>query len=114
VPDAATLKLAVWPAFTDWLAGCVTICGATGAGAEELGDSFPPHATADNASINCVRRLANGMSSEPVERDDIDDIIPHGRSAARRYNLTPGCALACCQRREIDSLATEALVLREY
>jgi len=31
VPVAATLKEAVWPAVTLWLAGCVEIEGATGA-----------------------------------------------------------------------------------
>jgi hypothetical protein len=29
VPVAATLKLAVWPVVTVWLAGCVVIVGAT-------------------------------------------------------------------------------------
>jgi len=28
---AATLKVAVWPAVTVWLVGCVVIVGATGA-----------------------------------------------------------------------------------
>jgi hypothetical protein len=32
VPLAATLKVAAWPAVTVWLAGCVLIEGATGAG----------------------------------------------------------------------------------
>ena len=31
MPVAATLKEAVWPAVTDWLAGWVVIEGATGA-----------------------------------------------------------------------------------
>jgi hypothetical protein len=31
VPVAATLKEAVWPTVTVWLAGCVVIEGATGA-----------------------------------------------------------------------------------
>ena len=31
MPVAATLKDAVWPAVTDWLAGCVVMEGATGA-----------------------------------------------------------------------------------
>jgi len=31
VPVAATLKEAVWPAVTVWLAGCAVIEGATGA-----------------------------------------------------------------------------------
>ena len=31
MPVAATLKEAVWPAVTVWLAGCVVIEGATGA-----------------------------------------------------------------------------------
>jgi hypothetical protein len=31
VPIAATVKVAVWPAVTVWLAGCVVIDGATGA-----------------------------------------------------------------------------------
>ena len=35
MPVAATLKVAVWPAVTVWLAGCVVIEGATGAGFTE-------------------------------------------------------------------------------
>ena len=31
VPDAVTVKVAVWPALTVWLAGCAVIDGATGA-----------------------------------------------------------------------------------
>jgi hypothetical protein len=32
VPEAVTEKVAVWPGVTVWLAGCVVIEGATGAG----------------------------------------------------------------------------------